>query len=383
MPSADDYDPTGIEYHIIPTFNFACGTTLPDVRVAYRSHNPSSTLGTILIPTCYGGLINTTLTFSTAPNDCLKDYHVIVVAMLGNGESSSPSNKKMFPLPGELRYSDCIRSQRLLLRHLNIDALEAVIGFSMGAQQAYHWGVMYPGFSKRIIPICGSARTSAHNYAFLEGPIGALTNAMDYLAWNEVKTKIANGEDVGPKLREVRPERGLRAFGRAYSAWLTSASWFREGWYGKKEGGLGFEGVESWIVGGCEAGFVAWDAEDLLVLGRMWQLGDVGLVIPSGEGEPDPEDALQAQMSRTLGGAKGDDETYEKALGEITAKVLVMPCRTDQYFPPEDGEIEMKYLKKGTWAPIESIWGHVAGGGMNPKDVEWMNGRIGEFMAEE
>lgn len=357
-------------------------TNNPLTTSQYRSHNPSSTAGTILIPTCYGGHINTTLTFSTAPNDSLSSYNVIVVAMLGNGESSSPSNKPLFPVPGELRYADCIRSQRLLLRHLKVESLEAVIGFSMGAQQAYHWGVMYPGFSKRIVPICGSARTSAHNYAFLEGPIGALTNAMDYLAWTEIKEKIAMGEDVGPKLREVRPERGLRAFGRAYSAWLTSASWFREGWFGTREGGLGFEGVEKWIKGGCEAGFVAWDAEDLLVLGRMWQLGDVGLVIPSGDGEPNPEDALQSQMSRTLGGGKQDNGDYEKALAGITAKVLVMPCRTDQYFPPEDGEIEMKYLKRGTWAPIESIWGHVAGGGMNAKDVVWMNGRIGEFMQE-
>jgi homoserine acetyltransferase len=72
---------------------------------------------------------------------------------------------------------------------------------------------------------------------------------------------------------------------------------------------------------------------------------------------------------------------YKKALGSIQAEVLVMPCRTDQYFPPEDSEIEMKYLKKGTFAPIESIWGHVAGGGMNPRDVKWMNERIGTFLA--
>ena len=260
------------------------------------------------------------------------------------------------------------------------------MGFSMGAQQAYHWAVMYPDFVQRIIPICGSARTSPHNYAFLEGPVGALTNSMDYLAWKEVQAKVGRGEDVGPKLREVRPERGLRAFGRAYAAWLTSASWFREGWWGSREGGAGFGSVEEWIVGGCEEGFVGWDAEDLLVLGRMWQLGDVSVVIPpeQKEKEVNSEDALQGQMEKmTLGGGKGDDEMFRKALASIKAKVLVMPCRSDQYFPPEDGEIEMKYLKRGTWAPIESIWGHVAGGGMNPKDVEWMNERIGKFMSGE
>lgn len=384
MPPREPYDGTGVEYYTIPNFSFACGTTLHDVRVAYRSFNPSSKKGTVLIPTCYGGRINTTLTFTTAPNDSLKDYQVVVVAMLGNGESSSPSNKKMFPEPGELRYSDCIRSQYMLLtHHLQVESLEAVIGFSMGAQQAYHWAVMFPAFMKRVVPICGSARTSPHNYSFLEGPIGALTNSMDYLAWKEVKGKIARGEDVGPKLRELKPERGLRAFGRAYNAWLTSTFWFREKWWGKREGGMGFDDVEGFIVNGSEEGFVTWDAEDLLALGRMWQLGDVGQVIPQGE-RLGPEDAITGQMEKmTLGGGKGDDEMYEKALGSVQAKVLVMPCRTDQYFPPEDGEIEMKHLKKGTWAPIESIWGHVAGSGMNPKDDEWMNGRIGQFMDED
>jgi len=124
-------------------------------------------------------------------------------------------------------------------------------------------------------------------------------------------------------------------------------------------------------VGGSEEGTLSWDAEDLLVLARMWQMGDVGIVIPGEE-----------RMS-VLGGGVGDDVMYEKALASIKAKVLVMPCRTDQYFPPEDGEVEMKFLKRGTWAPIESIWGHTAGSGMSPKDVEWMNGRIAEFMSEE
>jgi homoserine O-acetyltransferase len=59
-----------------------------------------------------------------------------------------------------------------------------------------------------------------------------------------------------------------------------------------------------------------------------------------------------------------------------------MPCRTDQYFPPEDSEIEMKYLKRGTLAVIESVWGHVAGGGLNAEDTAFMNSKIAEFMKE-
>lgn len=94
----------------------------------------------------------------------------------------------------------------------------------------------------------------------------------------------------------------------------------------------------------------------MLVLARMWQAGDIGMV-----------------------GGNGD---FTKALASITAKVLVMPSQTDQYFPPEDGANEVKYLKNGTFAPIPTIWGHIAGGGANEADVKWMDERIGRFLTE-
>ena len=61
MSSAESYDASGIEYYNIPSFTFASGTTLHDVKVAYKSISPNSTHGSILIPTCYGGLVSSTL----------------------------------------------------------------------------------------------------------------------------------------------------------------------------------------------------------------------------------------------------------------------------------------------------------------------------------
>lgn len=89
-----------IEYFEIPDFQFTAGTR-KNIKVAYRSFNPSSQKGAVLIPTCFGGRIDTTLNFTSG---ALKDYHVIVVAMLGNGESSSPSNDPDFPSDYSLRY---------------------------------------------------------------------------------------------------------------------------------------------------------------------------------------------------------------------------------------------------------------------------------------
>ncbi|KAL2441704.1 hypothetical protein ABEF95_016188 [Exophiala dermatitidis] len=390
-PPAPTYDPSGIEYYTIPDFHFSNGTTLHDVKVAYREYNrdAASSAGTVLIPTCYAGFINTTLTF-TNNDGALSKYHVVVVAMLGNGESASSSNKSFFPGPGELRYPDVVRAQHsLVVNQFGISAqhpLEAVIGFSMGGQQAYHWSVMFPTLTRRAVAICSAARTSLHNYAFLEGPIAALTNSIDYVAWRAMKEKSARGEAVGAHLKEVVPKRGLRAFARAYAAWLTSPQWFRDRLFRTDSMGT----VEDWMQV-REQGYMLWDAEDLLVLARMWQMGDVGSVYKekgdgNGEGrgeEQETSNTGDSQQQSRLGGAVPDDERFVKALQSITSRVLLMPCRTDQYFPPEDSEFEMKHLKNARLAVIESSWGHMAGGGANPKDVEFMNEQIARFMEEE
>ncbi|KAK5105451.1 hypothetical protein LTS08_001728 [Lithohypha guttulata] len=363
-PEPPAYDPTGIEYHTIPSFTFASGTTLHDLRIAHRSHNSSSSHGTVLIPTCFSGHINTTLTFNQNENAALAAYHVVVVAMLSNGESSSPSNKAFFPAPGELHYEDQIHAQYdLLTKGLGVKQLEAVIGFSMGGQQAYHWAVMYPEYVKRVVCICTSARTSPHNYAFLEGPIAAMTSSIDYIAWKQIKQRIAQGDDVGANLKEVRPKKGLAAWARAYAAWLTSAKWFRDKEWSK----IGCNGVEEYMQA-RELGYARWDADDLVTKARMWQMANIG---KTKKREVTQLGCLVDHL---------DDEAYKQALRSIKAKVLLMPCRTDQYFPPEDSEVEMKSLEHGTLAVIESSWGHTAGGGANPEDAKFMNTKIAEHM---
>jgi homoserine O-acetyltransferase len=341
MSPPPPYDPTGIQYYSILSFKFSNGATVP-IKVAYRVHPSTSTpsKGTILIPTCYRGHINTTLIFKYGRLAALKEYEVVVAAMLSNGESTSPSNTDdNFPRP--LRYEDCVRSQyELLTKGLGVKELEAVIGFSMGGQQAYYWGVMYPSFVKNIIPVCSSAKTSPHNFAFLAGPMGALKNSVDY----------ADGEY---RAKGISPERGVRAFARAYAAWLTRGAWWREGHWKAS----GCETVEEYLVSVSEAGILGWDAEDLLCLADMWQHGDI---------------------TGVSNGANGD---FGRALEGIEARVLLLPCRTDQYFAWEDSENEVKHLKRGSLAIIESVWGHAAGGGMNLVDAEWVDVTIAKFLA--
>ncbi|KAF3395791.1 Homoserine O-acetyltransferase [Penicillium rolfsii] len=335
MPSL--YDDTGIQYFELKDFTFQNGVTLPAVRLAFREFNPSGQK-VALIPTCFRGRINTTLNFTTG---VLRDYHVIVVALFGNGESSSPSNTKNFP--STLDYRDCVRAQHeLITRKFNLTSIDVMIGFSMGGQCTYHWAAMYPEILRDAVIICSSAKTSLHNYQFLEGPKAALSHSIDY---NDVAMRSAGG----------MPLRGLHAFSRAYSAWLTSAEWFEERLFEKS----GFKTLESWSKAG-EEGYEDWHPDDLLVMLGMWQRSDIGLV----------------------GGSGGTGIPIEKALESLRARILLMPCQTDQYFRWEANAKELEYLTNGELAVIPSIWGHIGGGGANPEDTEWMDRRISQFLED-
>ncbi|KAI6080189.1 Alpha/Beta hydrolase protein [Hypoxylon rubiginosum] len=324
-----------IHYYTIQNFTFQDGTTLPSVRLAYLDLNPQASKVAV-IPTCFRGRLHSTLNFS---NGVFKEWRVIVVALFGNGESSSPSNTTGFPK--SLDYRDCVRAQRELVTHLGIDSIDAMAGFSMGGQTVYHWLLMYPGFVKNGIIICSSARTSRHNYQFLEGPRAALESSVDYVGF-------------GGHSEEPKPIRGLRAFGKAYSAWLTSAEWFEEERYKT----LGYETLAAWDEEAAGTFYDDWHPDDLLVMLRMWQNGDISKCVEDSHG------------------------SVNNALSQITARVLLMPSKTDQYFRWEASEKEARYLADATLEVIPSIWGHTAGGGINEQDTRWMDQKIARFLEE-
>ena len=100
----------------------------------------------------------------------------------------------------------------------------------------------------------------------------------------------------------------------------------------------------------------------------MWQKADVGELMET------------ASRSGHTAEPTWADEPYREALGSIRAKVLLMPCKADQFFTPEESEVEALHLKHAELAPIDSVWGHIAGTGINPKDTIWMSYRIRDFL---
>ncbi|KDQ57462.1 hypothetical protein JAAARDRAFT_58074 [Jaapia argillacea MUCL 33604] len=317
------------------------GGVIPDAITAYRTYgDPKNPC--IVFPTCYGGKLDSQ-DYMVGKGKCLDPakYFVVTFALFSNGEVCGqslfppPYNGPYFPA---VSYEDNIRAQYIVLtKHLGIQHVYCVVGFSMGGQQAYHWPVMYPDYIDKYIPICGSARTSPHNKAFLEGPKAALVASKDFDDGHYKST----------------PQHGIRAFGRAYCAWAYGQTWFRE--HGYLNNGS-YPDLQTFMREEWEGGFLTgWDANDLLTLLHTWRDGDVSKINDGGD--------------------------LAKCLGKIKAKGLIMPCKTDLYFPPEDGEFEVSCMPNtATLFVIPSVWGHMAGGASNVKDDDLIQSEVTKFL---
>ena len=320
------------------------GGSLAGAYLAYKTYGQLNAArdNAVLLPTYFMGthaenewLIGDDLPVSP------RRYFIIVPNMLGNGISSSPSNTPAasagpaFPL---VTHYDNVRLQhRLITEQLGVRRLALVLGCSMGGQQAYHWGALYPQMVDRIACICGSAKTSRHNFVFLEGPKAALFAAEDF----------RNG------LYEAPPAKGLRAFARVWAGWAWSQAFYRE----KLDQRLtGTSTLDAFITSGMEAVVRSKDANDLLAMLATWQACDIS---------DNPV-------------FSGD---FARALSAITARALVMPSMTDLYFPPEDNEYEVAHMPNAELRVIPSIWGHTAGLGLNPDDSKFICEALADLLA--
>jgi homoserine O-acetyltransferase len=265
------------------------GITLPRAKLAYKTYGQLAATrdNAVLMPTYYGGRhINNEAMIGAGRALDPARWFIIVPNMFGNGLSSSPSNTPLpfdrAGFPNVTLYDNVVCQYRLVARKLELDRLKLVVGFSMGAQQAFHWGAMYPEMVQAIAPFCGSARTSPHNYLFLDGVKAALTADAAFAAgWYRTP-----------------PVKGLRAFSRVYAGWAFSQDFFREQEY-RKIGLASVEDVEKFL----EGYFRQNDANDLLAMLWTWQHADISanarfngvLPVRCGLSGPGPSSCLARQ----------------------------------------------------------------------------------------
>jgi homoserine O-acetyltransferase/O-succinyltransferase len=327
----------------IPDFSLQCGTILSKAKIAYKTYGELNQKRTnaILYPTSYGAN-HQDIEWLISPDSILNpsQYFIIIPNMFGNGLSSSPSNDQACGLAESgfwFTHVDNVRAQKKLLDSLGIAKLALVYGWSMGAQQAYHWGALYPEYVERIAALCGTARTTDHNQIFLQSLRTALTADP---AWNGIKF-------------EQIPERGFKAFARIYASWAASQAYYRQGLYYQ----LGYESLEDYLVRGWEVNYRQRDPHNLLAMIDTWLHCDVGNN-PTYQGD------------------------YQQALKSITAQTLVMPSTTDLYFTPEDCQAEADLISHTEYLPIPSIWGHRAGNPyQNPEDEMFIKNAVSKLLS--
>jgi homoserine O-acetyltransferase len=89
---------------------------------------------------------------------------------------------------------DMVHAQKLLCDHLGLASLAAVIGGSMGGMLVLQWGIDYPAFVRRLIPLATTARESAQAIAFNEVGRQAI---MQDPEWNHGDYPKGGGPRVG------------------------------------------------------------------------------------------------------------------------------------------------------------------------------------------
>ncbi len=332
---------------VIRSFRTESGITLPEARITYGTYGALNAAhdNAILLPSHYMANLHG-YEWLIGPGKALDPTKQFLIAteLFGNGRSSSPSNTAE-PFHGPRFPVTTIRDNveavhTLLTAELSITHLRAVIGFSMGAQQAFQWAVSYPDFMDRIVATSGTAKTYGHGIVRLESEIAALTADAAF-----------QGGDY-----KAEPKKGIEAFSLVWTAWLFSQEWWRdELWRTEEPPGTTF----AQVVEHYRTNFIPGaDANDLILQMRTWERNDVGLT-PRFNGN------------------------LPLALGSIKATVLYMPSETDLYFPVADARYESKFIPSCTLLPIPSLWGHPAGAGESPADNKFLNEHIASFLKSE
>ncbi|WP_131195797.1 alpha/beta fold hydrolase [Lichenihabitans psoromatis] len=315
------------------------GDKLPTATLSWKTYGTLSPAkdNVVVYPTSYSAQ-HADQEWLIAPDKVLDPTRWFVIApdMFGNGLSSSPSNTPDYPTV--VTTADNVRAQkRLLAEAFGIERVAGVYGFSMGAQQAYHWAALFPDAVERAIVVCGSAKTSVHNKVFLLSLLATLEAAPEH---------------IGGGRFSAEPKAALRAFARVYAGWAMSQDWYRADLHLS----AGAADLDDFLDTQWEPGFTRRTAADLYAQATTWLHSDIS--------------------ANTL-----YDGDLVRALQAIQARVLLLPARTDLYFPVADNANELSHLSHGELRPIPTIWGHRAGSPSdNPADLAFLRKAVLDWM---
>jgi homoserine O-acetyltransferase/O-succinyltransferase len=319
------------------------GVTLPNAFLAYKTYGELNEKkdNVIVYPTAFGDqhVQNEWLIGEGMALDPRK-YFIIVPNLLGNGLSSSPSNTPApfdrSSFPQVTIYDNVTFQHRLVTEKFGIQKIALVLGWSMGGLQSYQWGASYPDMVERIAPFCGSAKTWPHTFMVLDGMKASLMAAVGF---------------DSSKLNELTSAE-MRAAGHVYGGWGLSQAYYREALYRE----MGFDSLEDFIAGVWEDSYMKMDPHNVLAMLWTGQYADIS-ANPAYNGE------------------------FDLALRSIKALACVMPGSTDLFCTAADNKYEASLLPNAVYKPIESIWGHFAGRGINSRDNKFIDDNLKSLLS--
>ncbi len=256
-------------------------------------------------------------------------FHVLCVNVLGGCQGSTgpsstdPATGRPYGLTFPfVTIRDMVRAQKLLCDHLGLSALHAVIGGSMGGMQVLQWGLEYPAFVRRLIPLATTARESAQAIAFNEVGRQAI---MQDPEWNHGDYARGGGPRVGLAIARMMAhitylsdESMDRKFGRRRTAGSDQTAYNFD---------VQFE-VESYLRHQGEAFINRFDANSYLYITRALDHFD----LPAAYG------------------------SLERAFAPVEAETLSVAFTSDWLFPPDQNrEIVLALLRAGKRASYAEL----------------------------
>ncbi len=223
---------------------------------------------------------------------------------------------------------DMVRAQKRLLDSFGVESLYAVVGGSMGGMQVLQWGIEYPSFVKRMLPMATTARESAQGIGFNEVGRQAIMQDPEWHGGDYAKN---GGPKVGLAIARMM----------AHITYVSDASMDRK--FGRKRKGpadsaaytfdVQFE-VESYLRYQGESFINRFDANSYLYITRAIDHFD-----------------LEAAYG-----------SLEKAFAQVEAETLVVGFTSDWLFPPEQNRrIALALLRDGkrsSYAELATDLGH-------------------------